>query len=94
MILSGDYLVKGASRIALLLHLSPLVVGLTIVAFGTSAPELFISINSAVQGSPDLALGNVIGSNICNLALVLGATAVINPISIQSNSLKPQLIIL
>jgi cation:H+ antiporter len=88
MIIAGDFLVKGASRIAYQLHLSPLVVGLTIVAFGTSAPELFISLNSALKGSPDLALGNVIGSNICNLALVLGATALINPIKIQSNSIK------
>lgn len=88
MIIAGDFLVKGASRIAYQLHLSPLVVGLTIVAFGTSAPELFISLSSALKGSPDLALGNVIGSNICNLALVLGATALINPIKIQSNSIK------
>lgn len=88
MIAAGHYLVKGASSIAILLHLSPLVVGLTIVAFGTSAPELFISINSALQGSPDLALGNVIGSNICNLALVLGATAVIYPIKIQTNTIR------
>ncbi len=88
MILAGDYLVKGASRIAIQLHLSPLVVGLTIVALGTSAPEFFISVNSALQGSPDLALGNVIGSNICNLGLVLGATAVINPIKIQSNTIR------
>jgi len=88
MIFAGHYLVKGASRIAIQLHLSPLVIGLTVVAFGTSAPELFISINSALQGSPDLALGNVIGSNICNLALVLGATAVIYPIKIQTNSIR------
>ena len=88
LIFSGDLLVKGASRIALQIHLSPLVVGLTIVAFGTSAPELFISINSAVTGSPDIAMGNVIGSNICNLALVLGTASMISPMSIQSTSLK------
>ena len=87
LIFAGDLLVKGASRIALQLHLSPLVVGLTIVAFGTSAPELFISVNSAVTGSPDIAMGNVIGSNICNLALVLGAASMISPMSIKSNSL-------
>ncbi|NJN27872.1 MAG: calcium/sodium antiporter [Cyclobacteriaceae bacterium] len=88
LIVGGDYLVKGASSIALRLHLSPLVVGLTIVAFGTSAPELVISIQSAVSGSPDLAMGNVVGSNICNLALVLGLTAVINPVKVQSNSIQ------
>lgn len=88
LIVGGDYLVRGASSIALRLHLSPLVVGLTIVAFGTSAPELLISIRSALKGSPDIAMGNVIGSNICNLALVLGLTAVINPVKVQANSIK------
>ena len=72
LIVGGEFLVRGASRVALRLKISPLVVGLTIVAFGTSSPELFISIQSALAGSPDMAMGNVIGSNICNLALVLG----------------------
>src|SRR5210317_688644 len=88
LIVGGDYLVKGASSIAFRLHLSPLVVGLTIVAFGTSAPELVISIQSALKGSPDIAMGNVVGSNICNLALVLGLTAVIYPVKVQPNSIK------
>ncbi len=88
LIVGGDYLVKGSSSIALRLHLSPLVVGLTIVAFGTSTPELLISIQSALKGSPDIAMGNVVGSNICNLALVLGLTAVISPVKVQSNSIK------
>ena len=88
LILGGDFLVRGASNIALRLHISPLVVGLTIVAFGTSAPELLISLKSALNGSPDLAMGNVVGSNICNLALVLGITCLIEPISVQSDSMK------
>lgn len=88
LIVGGDYLVRGSSSIALRLHLSPLVVGLTIVAFGTSAPELVISVQSALKGSPDLAMGNVVGSNICNLALVLGLTAVINPVKVLSNSIR------
>ena len=88
LIVGGDYLVRGSSSIALRLNLSPLVVGLTIVAFGTSAPELVISVQSALQGSPDLAMGNVVGSNICNLALVLGITAVINPVRVQTNSIR------
>lgn len=88
LIVGGDYLVRGSSSIALRLHLSPLVVGLTIVAFGTSAPELLISIQSALKGSPDLVMGNVVGSNICNLALVLGLTAVINPVKVQINSIR------
>ncbi len=88
LILGGDFLVKGASSIALRFNISPLVVGLTIVSFGTSAPELLISIKSALSGSPDLAMGNVIGSNICNLALVLGITAIISPIYVQKNSIN------
>ena len=88
LILGGDFLVRGASSIALKAHISPLVVGLTIVAFGTSAPELFISVQSALAGSPDLTMGNVIGSNICNLALVLGVTAIISPITVHSSSIK------
>lgn len=88
LIVGGDFIVKGGSSIALRLHLSPLVVGLTIVAFGTSAPELLISIQAALEGSPDIAMGNVIGSNICNLALVLGLTSIINPVKVSSTSLK------
>ncbi len=88
LIVGGEFLVRGASRVALRLKISPLVVGLTIVAFGTSSPELFISIQSALAGSPDMAMGNVIGSNICNLALVLGVTSLFSPIQVNSNSIK------
>ena len=84
----GELLVRGAASLALRLRLSPLVVGLTIVAFGTSAPELFISVQAALEGSPDLAMGNVIGSNICNLALVLGITAVVTPVPVRKDSLR------
>ena len=88
LILGGELLVRGATRLALLLKISPLVVGLTIVALGTSAPELLISLKSALAGSPDIALGNVVGSNICNLALILGITALINPIPVGKNSIQ------
>ena len=88
LILGGDFLVKGSTNIALRMRISPLVVGLTIVAFGTSSPELLVSINAALSGSPDLTMGNVIGSNICNLALVLGVTAIIRPIRVNSDSIK------
>lgn len=88
LIAGGEFLVRGASRVALRLKISPLVVGLTIVAFGTSSPELFISIQSALAGSPDMTMGNVIGSNICNLALVLGVTSFFAPIQVNSNSIK------
>jgi len=88
LILGGDFLVKGASSLALRAKISPLVIGLTIVAFGTSAPELLISINAALSGSPDMTMGNVVGSNICNLGLVLGVTALITPIYVGKSSLK------
>lgn len=88
LIIGGDFLVKGASSIALRAHISPLVVGLTIVAFGTSAPELLISVKAALDGSPDMTMGNVVGSNICNLALVLGITALIGVIRVNSDSIK------
>lgn len=83
LIFAGDFLVRGASNIAYKMMISPMVVGLTIVAFGTSAPELFISTWAALGGSPNLAVGNVVGSNICNLSLVLGATAIFYPIVIK-----------
>jgi len=88
LIIGGDLLVRGASRIALRFKISPLVVGVTIVAFGTSAPELLISVQAALTGSPDITMGNVIGSNICNLALVLGVTSLIAPIPVNSDSIK------
>ncbi|MGW8121565.1 calcium/sodium antiporter [Roseivirga echinicomitans] len=86
LIFGGDVLVKGASKLALRFNISSLVVGLTVVAFGTSAPELLVSLNSALKGSPDFALGNVVGSNISNLALVLGAAALFGFIPIKKDS--------
>ncbi len=88
LILGADLLVRGASRMALRFKISPLVVGVTVVAFGTSTPELLISIQAALAGSPDITMGNVVGSNICNLALVLGITALISPIPVASDSIK------
>ncbi len=88
LIIGGDFLVRGASNLALRLKISPLAVGLTIVAFGTSAPELLISVKSVLLGHEDLAMGNVIGSNICNLGLVLGVTALITPIRLERSTLR------
>ena len=82
LVAGGEFLVTGASGLARKLRMSSLLIGLTIVAFGTSAPELFISVRSAFMDSPDLVMGNIIGSNICNLALVLGITALIGSIKI------------
>lgn len=83
LIAGGAVLVRGASEIATRLGVSPLIVGLTIVGFGTSAPELVINVFGALRGETGIAFGNVVGSNISNLALVLGAAAVIAPIKIQ-----------
>ena len=80
LLLGGaEGLVRGASRLAAALRISPLVIGLTVVAFGTSSPELAASLTSALAGSGDLALGNVVGSNIFNIGSVLGLTALITP---------------
>ncbi len=77
----AEFFVRGSSHLAQRLGLSPLVVGLTVVAFGTSSPELFVSVKSAISGFPGLAVGNVIGSNIANVALILGTSALITPLS-------------
>lgn len=79
----GDALVRGASALAYRLGISPLIVGLTVVAFGTSAPELAVNVAGALSGKGELSFGNVMGSNIANIALVLGATALIRPIALQ-----------
>jgi len=83
LILGGEVLVRGASRMALRFRVSPMVVGLTIVAFSTSAPEFLVSLNAALKNVPDFALGNIVGSNITNLALVLGIAALIGTIPID-----------
>jgi cation:H+ antiporter len=80
----ADILVKGASSLSLQLGISPLAIGLTVVAFGTSTPELVVSMSAALKGSGDIAVGNVIGSNICNIALILGLCALITPVAVQA----------
>lgn len=80
LVAGAEVLVRGASRLATALGVSPLVVGLTVVAFGTSAPELAVGISSAFAGQPDIALGNVVGSNIANVLLVLGLAALLAPV--------------
>ena len=86
MIFGGEFLVKGAVALAKAVNISPLVIGMTIVAFGTSAPELIVSITSALNDNAGIAVGNVIGSNIANIALVLGATVLILPIPIDKQT--------
>lgn len=81
-------LVDGSSALALKAGLTPLVVGITVVAFGTSAPELVVSIRATLAGNSEIAIGNVIGSNIANIALILGVTAVIKPMLIHASLLR------
>lgn len=84
----GDFLVKGASRLALSFGVSSLIIGLTVVSIGTSAPELLVSVSAAFDGVSDLALGNVIGSNIGNIGLILGITGLFAPLTVQRSLLK------
>lgn len=86
LIKGADVLVEGSSAIAKKLRISEIVIGLTIVSIGTSMPELFVSTNSALQGLSDISIGNVIGSNICNLLLILGLSAIINPVKFQKTT--------
>ena len=91
VILGADWLTKGASALARRFNISELVIGLTIVALGTSLPELVISVGSAVKGSPGIALGNVIGSNIFNGLFILGVAAIITPIRFNKRMLTREL---
>lgn len=90
----AEWLVRGSSELAIRFGISPLVVGLTVVAFGTSAPELVVSIKANFDGNGGMAIGNVVGSNICNIALVLGVGAVIFPIAIQRQVIRREMPIL
>ena len=81
----GDWLVEGGVALARRFRISPLVIGMTIVAFGTSAPELLVSLISAIKGSAGIAIGNVVGSNIANIGLILGLTALICPIETDNS---------
>lgn len=83
LLLGAELLVRGASRLALSLGLAPIIVGLTVVSIGTSAPELAISIGGALSGTPDLAMGNIIGSNIANVLLILGLVALVAPLVVH-----------
>lgn len=84
----ADWLIKGACSIAFALRISQLIVGLTVVSYGTSAPELIVSLKAAIGGYGDISLGNIIGSNIANICLVLGLSAMINPLKIQKQILN------
>jgi cation:H+ antiporter len=88
LVLGAEWLVKGASRLAAALGISPLVIGLTVVAYGTSSPEMAVSVKAALAGQPDLAVGNVAGSNIFNVLFILGASAAITPLLVSSQLVR------
>lgn len=88
LVKGADFFVDGASAIAKQLHIPAIVIGLTIVAFGTSAPELAVSISAAMKGSNDIAVGNVVGSNLFNLLIVVGVSAFIYPLHVKKSMIK------
>ncbi len=94
LVFGAEILVRGSVGTALRLGLTPLLIGLTVVAFGTSSPELVVSIGAAMTGKSDIALGNIVGSNIGNIALILGLSALIQPMKVQANILKKDVPIL
>jgi len=91
LVVSADKFVLGASSLARNLGVSPMIIGLTIVAMGSSAPEMMVAAAASLQGNPDTAIGNAIGSNITNIALVLGISVFIKPIMVSSSTIKQEL---
>ncbi|PKM10292.1 MAG: calcium/sodium antiporter [Gammaproteobacteria bacterium HGW-Gammaproteobacteria-3] len=94
LVWSADRFVEGASAVAFYAGMSPLLIGMVIVGFGTSAPEMTVSVIAAVQGNPGLALGNAYGSNIANIALILGVVALIAPVTVHSQVIRKELPVL
>ena len=94
LVWSADRFVEGASHVAKHFGMSPLLIGMVIVGFGTSAPEMVVSTMASLEGNPGIALGNAFGSNITNIGLILGLTALLMPISVHSLILKKELPIL
>ena len=88
LVLGGELLVRGGSRLAAVVGISPLVIGLTVVAFGTSAPELAVSVKACLAGETDIAVGNVVGSNIFNVLFILGVSALIAPLIVSSQLIR------
>ena len=88
LLAGGEGLVRGAVGVARRMRISPFIVGLTIVGFGTSAPELVVSVDAALAGSPGIAVGNVIGSNMANMMLIVGAAALISPLAVHPDALR------
>ena len=91
LIKGADLFVDGASSIAKHLNVPDILIGLTIVAFGTSAPEAAVSIKSVISGNSDMVMGNILGSNILNILLILGISSIIAPIRVQNNTIKKEI---
>jgi cation:H+ antiporter len=91
LVIGAEVMVRGASRLAVSWGISPLVVGLTVVAFGTSAPEMAVSVDAALSGSSDLAIGNVVGSNIANVLLILGISALVAPLLVAEQIIRQEI---
>ena len=91
LIKGADLLVDGASSLALKFKISPIVIGLTVVSFGTSAPELVVNVIAAIQGNPGISFGNIIGSNIINILLILGIAAMIRPLNAQRGTIRKEI---
>jgi cation:H+ antiporter len=91
LFIGAEGLIRGSSNLALKIGITPLVVGLTVVAFGTSTPELVVSLKAALLGNSSISLGNVVGSNIANIALILGVAALIRPLDVHANVIKREI---
>ena len=88
IVVGAEFLLRGASYLAALLGIKPMIIGLTVVSLGTSAPELAVGITAVSQGSPEIAVGNIAGTNLVNLLLILGLSAAIRPLPLQINSIR------
>jgi cation:H+ antiporter len=88
LVIGGEFLVRAAVALSFKLRISKFVIGMTVVSFATSVPELLVSLNAALSGSPAIAINNVIGSNIANIGLVLGITAIVGTISVDKTFYK------
>ena len=91
LFVGGEWLIRGSSNLAIKIGITPLIVGLIIVAFGTSAPELVVSLRAAIMGNSSISLGNVIGSNIANIGLIIGVGALIKPLTVSSKVIKKEI---
>ena len=94
LFVGAEGLVRGGAALAIRFGVTPLVVGLTVIAFGTSSPELVVSVKASLEGNGAISLGNVIGSNVCNVALILGLSAIIKPVTIQAQVVRREIPIL